>query len=219
MVVDPMAATVPSELSTESGVNDVNTIDKTVALLAARRSSSRLTEPGPSDEELRQILDVAAAAPDHGDLKPFRFVVLRDEARVAFTTHLIEALEHREAAAGRTPTPGQISKEQGKLLRAPVVVVVAAIIDRTSRIPEIEQILSAGSAAYGALMAAHLLGFGAIWRTGEMAYDSLVAERLGLPEGASIVGWLYFGTPRSDEIQESKGDSEPLTTVWEPSAT
>ena len=77
-----------------------------------------------------------------------------------------------------------LEREKRKPLRAPLIVIVAAVLTAQSKIPEIEQLLAAGAAAQNILLAAHGLGFGAIWRTGALAYDPEVVKGLGLPEEA-----------------------------------
>ena len=98
-----------------------------IALLFRRRSIGRLTEPAPDDRELETILRAAAAAPDHGELRPWRFVVLRDQAKEAFGNVLAEAYLHRVTKAGGQPEPAKLSKERTKLNRAPLVIVVGAV--------------------------------------------------------------------------------------------
>ena len=93
----------------------------------ARRSIGRLVEPGPSRGDLSRILEAAAAAPDHGELRPWRLTVLEGGAKEAFGQVLAEAYLARCDALGAAPTEGQLAKERTKLGRAPVVVVVAAV--------------------------------------------------------------------------------------------
>src|SRR4029077_1375135 len=96
-------------------------------VIQARRSIGRLTEPAPSDDELRRILEAAAAAPDHGELRPWRFIILRGDAKDAFGEVLADAYLARVRAIGASPTDGQLKKERTKLGRAPIVVVVCAV--------------------------------------------------------------------------------------------
>ena len=85
-----------------------------------------------------------------------------------------------------------LEKLRNNPLRAPLILGVCAIVSVESKIPEIEQVLSAGAVAQNILNAAHALGYGAIWRTGEMAYDDRVKTGLGLARPDKIVGFLYM---------------------------
>lgn len=70
-------------------------------LLLSRRSVGQLTDPAPSPDELERIIEAGLRAPDHGRLRPWRFVTIRGEARVAFAEMLVEALKRRDPAAPR----------------------------------------------------------------------------------------------------------------------
>ena len=183
----------------------------------ARRSIGRLVEPAPNDDELRQILTAAAAAPDHGELRPWKFVVLRGSAKDAFGRVLEAAARARGATVGREPTEGQLEKERTKLGRAPLVLVFGAVRRESDKIPWEEQFAAAAAAAQNALLAATALGYGSMWRTGDPAYDTMVKEALGLREEDAIVGFLYVGTRRDDD---SKPPNEPvldgLVSEWSP---
>src|SRR5579862_1263742 len=93
-------------------------------VLLTRRSPAGLKDPAPGDAALKSMLDAAMRAPDHGKLRPWRFLVLRGEARARLGTVMAEALKRRDPAA----TPPLLEKERAKPLRAPLIVVVAAEI-------------------------------------------------------------------------------------------
>ncbi len=88
----------------------------------------------------------------------------------------------------------QLQQEKAKPLRAPMILIVAARIQTQSRIPAVEQLLSAGAAAQNILLAAHALGFGSAWKTGDAAYDHEIKAALGLGDLDAIVGFIYLGT-------------------------
>lgn len=186
--------------------------------MLARRSIGRLTEPAPTDDQLTEILEAGAAAPDHDCLRPWRFIVLRGEAKDAFGEVLAAAYLDRIRAAGGEPTDGQLRKERTKLGRAPVVVVVAAAHQHADHIPFIEQYAAAAAACQNILLASTALGFGSMWRTGDVAYDPSIKRALGLTEHDEVAGWLYIGTPADGS---AKPPNEPtldgLVTHWSPS--
>jgi nitroreductase len=132
----------------------------------------------------------AARAPDHGRLRPWRFVVVRSEGRGRFGELLADHLRrtHPQVSAE------SLERERLKAFRAPLIVVVAAHCNPAAKIPAIEQTLAAGAAAHAMMLAAFVLGFNAMWKTGTPAYDPVVKSALGLESADAIVGFLYLGT-------------------------
>lgn len=192
---------------------------ETLDAIFSRRSTGRLTEPAPTGEHLSRILEAAAAAPDHGELRPFRFVILSGDAKDAFGEVLADAYLHRCETLGAQSTEGQLNKERTKLGRAPLVVVVCAMHRHSETIPWIEQFAAAAAAAQNALLAATSLGYGSMWRTGDVAYDPRVKAALGLGEHDAVVGFLYLGTPHEGEARRSRRPDLPgLVERWEPPA-
>jgi nitroreductase len=185
--------------------------------ILTRRSVGRLTEPAPAGEDLRRILEAAAAAPDHGELRPRKFVLLAGEAKDAFGRVLADAYLARTEAVGAAPTEGQLTKERTKLGRAPLVVVVAAVHRHSDKIPWPEQFAAAAASAQNALLAATALGYGSMWRTGDAAYDSRVKTALGLGPHDAIVGFLYLGSlAQGTENQARHPDLEGQVERWAP---
>jgi nitroreductase len=158
--------------------------------LTRRVSGISLVEPAPDELELHSMLSAAVRAPDHGRLRPWRFVVLRGGARKRLGAVMGEAYRRRHPDA----TPAQIEKEVNKPLRAPLVVVVAAKVNQHTNIPLIEQILSAGAAAQNIMVAAFALGYGCAWKTGDAAYDPEIKAAFDLEPSDAIIGFLYLGT-------------------------
>jgi nitroreductase len=190
-----------------------------IDLMLARRSIGRLTEPAPDDDELRRILAAAVSAPDHMELRPWRFIVLRGDAKDAFGEVLADSYLQRVAAVGGQPTDGQLTKERTKLGRAPLVVVVAAINQHDDEVPWVEQLLAAGAAAENLLLATKALGYDSMWRTGPAAYDHQVRHALGLGDLDAIVGFIYIGTPREGrELPPHEPVLDGVVEEWQPSA-
>lgn len=172
-----------------------------MTLLNQRNSEPKLSKPGPDRETLRQILAAAARAPDHGRLHPWRFLLIEGKARYRLGELFASALRARKPDA----SPDEIKKNEEAPLRAPIVISVIAHLNDQAKVPKIEQLLSAGCAAHGILLAAQALGFGAIWRTGDNCYDANVKAGLGLSESEEIVGYIYLGSPL--------GVPKPLTQI------
>jgi nitroreductase len=173
--------------------------------LLSRRSARALTDPAPDEAALAIMFACAARAPDHGRLRPWRFVVVRRESRARFGELLAEHLRrtHPQASAET------LERERLKALRAPLILVVAAHCNPAVKIPVIEQTLSAAAAAHAVMLAARALGFNAMWKTGGPAYDPAVTGALGLEPQDAIVGFLYLGT----EVEEAER-AAPAADQW-----
>ena len=137
-------------------------------LLRTRFSALKLGEPAPSAQAVQAMLESAARAPDHGRLQPWRLILIEGDARLDFGKVLAEALSRRNPLANEQA----LVREREKALRAPLIIVIATRCDRSAKIPITEQIVSAGCAAHSVMLAAFAQGLGAMWRTGEPAYDN-----------------------------------------------
>ena len=191
--------TVPLEPSAE-----------TLAFLARRRSASALAlaPPGPTPGELETLLTIAARAPDHGKLAPWRFVILRGAAKAAFVAAL-------EAIAGRRPDSAKAVTKLGKIRRPPVTV---AVVSRpaTGEIPEWEQQLSAGAVCFLLAAGAQAMGYGANWITDWYAYDPDAAALLGLTGDERVAGFIQLGTATEVPLERVRPDLRALVSDWEP---
>lgn len=172
-----------------------------LTLLNHRNSEPKLTKPAPDRDTLQRILTASLRAPDHGRLRPWRYLIIEGKARQRLGELFADALLQRKPDA----PPEEIRKNAEAPLRAPLVIAVIAKLQEHPKVPKVEQLLSAGCAAYGVLLATQASGFGAIWRTGDNCYDDHVKAGLGLAPHEQIVGYLYLGTP--------EGVSKPQTEV------
>ena len=185
--------------------------------IKSRRSISRLSPPAPTAAELRLILDAAVCAPDHGSLRPWRFIVLRDEAKDAFGPVLAAATEAEYRDRGQEPEPAKVQKDLTKMDRAPLVVVVVCEYQPNEKIPRSEQHAAVVAAAQNACLAATDLGYGSMWRTGPNAYNPHVKTALGVGEDSDIVGFLYLGSVEEGRTKPpNEPDLDGLVTHWTP---
>jgi nitroreductase len=184
-----------------------------IDLLLTRRSARTLTDPAPDEPALALMFACAARSPDHGRLRPWRFVVVRAEARGRFGDLLADHLRrsHPQVAAET------LERERSKAFRAPLIVVVAAHGTPGVKIPLIEQTLSAAAAAHAMMLAAFALGFNAMWKTGGPAYDPVVKSALGLEADDSVVGFLYLGSER-ERVPHVPGQWRDLVREFAPTA-
>lgn len=182
-----------------------------VNLLLTRESAMKLQAPGPSDDELDQMFASAGRAPDHGKLRPWRFVVIPTDRRTAFGEVMADSLRRRMPEA----SADMVQRERDKAMRAPVIVVVAARVQKGHKIPEIEQIAAASAAAQTIMLAAPALGYGAMWKTGDPAYDPSVRQALGLMAEDEIIGFLYIGTQTGGSSNVPRPAAREHVAVWQ----
>jgi nitroreductase len=180
-------------------------------LLLGRESALKLVAPGPGRQALDLMFRSALRAPDHGRLRPWRFVVVPEEKRERFGELMADCLRRQEPDA----TQDMLQRERDKALRAPVIVVVAACIQRGHKIPEVEQFASAAAAAENIMLAANAQGFGAMWKTGAPAYDAPMKRALGLDPDNDIVGFLYLGTQLGGGSPAARPVPDGLVSVWQ----
>lgn len=182
--------------------------------LQGRQSAARLIDPAPDEAALAELFAAALRAPDHAGLRPWRFLLVRGTARQQLGELFVRARQRRDPAA----SAAQIEKLRQAPLRAPLIMVAYSHLQPHPKVPEIEQLLSTAAAVQNLLLAAHALGFGAIWRTGEMAHDPEVRAGLGLQQSDRIVGFIYLGTAATPPKPLQPIDHATHFAEWLPGA-
>jgi nitroreductase len=180
-------------------------------LLLGRESALKLAAPGPSQDDLDVMFQSALRAPDHGRLRPWRFVVVPEDKRERFGEVMADCLRRHDPNA----SADMLQRERDKAMRAPVIVVVAAQIHRGHKIRDVEQFASAAAAAENIMLAANAKGFGAMWKTGAPAYDATVKQALGLDPDNDIVGFMYIGTQVGGGSPAARPVVHDLVSVWQ----
>lgn len=155
-----------------------------------RSSSNLLCEPAPNSEQLDNIIKAGLRACDHRCLRPWEFITISGDARHAFGDLMVAA---KEAADGKKLSVELADKIRKKPMRAPTIIAVVAKIETHEKVPEIEQVLSAGAAAQMMMTAAYAQGIGAIWRSGSMMFREEMRAGLGLNSTDQIVAFMYLG--------------------------
>jgi len=157
--------------------------------LNSRSSAKTYGEAAPTQEHIAIALQAAVRAPDHGRLRPWRFMLIQGDQRRKFGDLLAAS------ALRRVPglSEGDLQRERDKALRAPLIILVGCRIVPGTKVPAIEQLMAAGAAAQNILLALHAQGYVAAWKTGEAAYDTEVKRSLGLAADDHIVGFIYAG--------------------------
>ena len=183
-----------------------------ITALTTRASAFKIIEPGPRAEDLETILSAAIRAPDHGRLRPWRFLTIEGAAR----DKLGRAMAEMQAQDKPDTPPDMLARTAAKPLRAPLIVAVIATVQTDHpKVPEIEQILSAGSAAQNIMLAAHALGYGCAWKTGGICYDSRMKATLGIAPSDHIIGFMYLGTiDAGAQMEIERPDLAPHISAW-----
>lgn len=177
-------------------------------LLTRRSRPARtLSAPVPSEDELMTLLTAAVRVPDHGKLEPWRFVVLAKPA-LARLAALAEATGRRLGIEDERRAKGV-----AQFADADLVVAVVKRPMPTDRIPEIEQVLSAGAACLTLLQAALAAGWGACWLTGwHVADPTFTREGLGLAPGEWVAGLIHIGTETAATPDRPRPDLSKIVT-------
>jgi len=159
--------------------------------IASRSMAKQLSGPGPTAEQIARLLEAANRAPDHGRLKPWRFVPVNGAERETFANAVAEARRDQIPAF----TDEQMEIEREKIRRSPSILVAGCVVRKDiPKVPEIEQLIAVGAAVENLMLAANDLGIGAMWKTGSAAYSARVKAAVGLAADDHIVAILHLGT-------------------------
>lgn len=188
--------------------------EEILTMLQQRRSTTAamMTAPGPSEDDVAVILDIASRVPDHRRVVPYRFIVFREGAR-AEAGHILSTVYGNRHPDADGPA---LELEATRFLRAPVVIAVVAKTDPGHKTPEWEQVLCCGAVCHNMLLAASASGFAAQWLTEWYAYDREVLAAFGLAEEERIAGFIYIGTAKEDPLERPRVESGDITTHWSP---
>ena len=165
---------------------------ETLDTLLNKISYPKLTSPLPSKEQMDIAYKAAFRAPDHGRLRPWRFIEVtgngRDKLGKAFKNVAINNGEEDQE---------KLTKFENLPLRAPMIIILITEINEDSKIPAIEQIQSTAVAAQNISLALFDMGYGVYWRTGAFlsSKNSHLNKELSINEGSEVIGYLYVGSP------------------------
>ena len=181
---------------------------QTLAFLARRRSASavNLAAPAPGGDDLATLLRLAARVPDHGKLSPWRFVVLRGDAKARFVSGL-------ETIAAARPDAPKLLAKLGKIKAPPLTVAVISRV-QPGEIPEWEQRLSSGAVCMTLIIAAQAMGYGANWITDWYAYDADAQRLLGLRDGEQVAGYVHLGTSTEPPLERVRPELAAVVEDW-----
>ena len=178
--------------------------------LEARRSipAFQMGEPGPSTEEIIEMLTLARRVPDHGKLAPWRFIVYRGEERERVSRELSEV-----AIANKPDMSDEMRKvEETRFTRAPLVIGVVSTAAPHVKIPVWEQQLSAGAVCLNLLMAANAVGYSSNWITEWYAFDKSVYPILGVKDDEQVAGFIHIGTAQVPPTERARPELADIVT-------
>ena len=180
-----------------------------IELLTQRTSCGMLEAPAPTAKQLELMFQAASRAPDHGLLRPYRFLTIQGSA--------LDRLGQLYLDASLAKNPDIEEAQRNRLLnmplRAPMIVVAIAVKQQHPKVPEIEQVMTAACAAQAVIQAAYAQGVGAMWRSGDLMFDANVQKGLGLNDNEEIVGFIYLGQPMRDR-QAPEMDQSLYVAEW-----
>ncbi|MBO9575491.1 MAG: nitroreductase [Sphingobium sp.] len=189
-----------------------NDLSSLRAYLPTRRSGKPrdLVGPGPSMEQLRDMVAIAARTPDHGKIAPWRFIIVPDDRRDALSDLITKAYLAEKPEAGRLEIEAQVQFAH----QAPALVVVMSSPRKASPIPLWEQELSAGAACMNLLHAAHAAGFVGGWLTTWPAFNDTVRDAFGNAD-EKLAGFVFIGTPSRELEERPRPELDDVLSVWQ----
>ena len=171
------------------------------------RPAKTLKGPAPDRETMTKLLTAAARTPDHGKLEPWRFMVLERAA----LDRLAVAVEARGKELGIDPD--KLAKAVAEYANSPLAVVVVSAPKPSEKIPQIEQVYSAGAVCLALVNASLAAGWGANWLSGWATHDETFRKSaFGLSEDERIAGVIHIGTEGAVPPERPRPDVAALTT-------
>ena len=169
-----------------------------------------LVEPGPDQEQVDAILKAAMRAPDHGNLKPVRFILVRGSARAKLGDLFAQATKQRDPNAEES----LLEKVRTWPRTTPLTIALVARTTPGHKIPVSEQLLSAAASGANILNAMHTFGYAGMWVTGANAYDPFVQKALGIGENEVLIGFIGIGTAPAAYDGREPPVREPAASDW-----
>lgn len=173
-----------------------------IELLLQRQSNPSVTFPAPDTQATKQILAAGMRVPDHAGLQPWHFTVVTDKGLQRLSELFLDSSDQQTEKIAKMP------------FRAPMIIIVSTDYKEHEKVPQQEQLITAGCCVHAMQMAASALGFGAMWRTGVLAMNKKVKAGLQISVDNDIVGFLYIGTPCKEQNIKPSKFIEDKVTYW-----
>ncbi len=193
-------------------MTELNDKSSLLAFLRSRKSASAktMTEPGPDQNQLSAILEIAVRVPDHGKLAPWRFIVFQGDARTKVGGAFADVWRKKNPGHG----PEILNFQRTLFSRAPVVVAVVSAAKPHAKIPVWEQQMSAAAVCFNLELASIALGFDVQWQTDWVAYDDQAKIAMGVKADEAVAGLIYIGATSAPLEDRPRPDAAALTTYW-----
>lgn len=175
-----------------------------IDFLLQRQSNPLLREPAPTSQHIEQIIAAGVRVPDHACLQPWHFTVISGNGLQRLSDLFVNS----------SSSTANVEKIAKMPFRAPLIIVISTDFVSHDKVPSQEQLITAGCSAHAMQMAAVSLGYGAMWRTGDLAYNCKVKEGLGISNKDEIVGFLYIGTASKDQTLKASKSFESKVSFW-----
>lgn len=179
-------------------------------MLLSRASTDHLAEPAPNAAQLSDILAAAMRAPDHGKLRPWRYVVIEGDARPQMAERIVASMQRLDADAPEF----KIEKRRNRFSTMPLILALGMHLRPENKIPLWEQEMAVAAATMNVLNALHATGFGGIWVSGDVVEDPVLAAEIGFPAPHKLAGFLFIGTPTNAPAAPRRPDPATFTARW-----
>ncbi len=185
-----------------------------IEMLLQRQSNPLLCEPAPKNDELELILSAGMRVPDHACLQPWHFTVITDAGLKRLSDLFVNAIKTKTNKNINVEYETKLIKTAKMPFRAPLIIIVSTTFQEHEKVPNQEQLITAGCCVHAMQMAAFSLGYGTMWRTGSLAYNRKVKIGLGINLNDEIVGFLYIGTPTKEVNVKPIKPYKDKVTYW-----
>lgn len=179
-------------------------------VLLSRASTDHLNAPAPDKEQIGRILSAGLRAPDHGKIRPWRYIVIKGKHRAEFAEQVVRAM----LSADPEVPEKKIAKRRQRFSEMPMTIALVMALDPQSKIPVQEQELSVGAGAMNVLNALHAEGFGGFWVSSDFAEEPCFREALGLGDAQRLAGFLFVGTPDKPVHGSKRPDISDYMAFW-----
>ncbi len=175
--------------------------------LMSRRSYARgnLIQPAPNKEQIEIILQAAMTVPDHGNLKPWRFILVQDQG----IEDLSILVKQKYAESLSKENLDSFVKE---ISETPMMLFVCSDLTLEHNVTVLDQQLAGAAACEHILLAAHALGFAGIWHSSEA--DDDLRHLLNLKKEDGVLGVLSIGTPKRTSLAKRRSFAD-FTQTWD----
>lgn len=193
-----------------SGMDDLASVAG--MLMESRRTilPKRLLEPGPSQAQLETIFKAASTAPDHGQLLPWRFIIVPQTQRHHLAEAFAAALKERDSTA----SDEEISRAHEKAYRAPFLALL--VVDAHTGDPAInlnERLISAGCALQNMLLVATAQGFGSALTSGKAMESQSLRQLFQLAKHEIAICFMCIGTALARKLVGSRPEVGAFVTT------